>query len=202
MIPQPVFCIVDPSLKDFVGHHFEYDRAVAEGVELVGFEARVLGHAEVLPEVVANVAVVPAFRRDIWGVHPTAGSAPGSLSDVLRCNRDLLADMRSALQRAPLPPGSVLFAHMMTAKQLLAHAWHAFRTPGSEGISTILLLRYQPDFYTGRVCDTAFRLLERVVQRGGAVRLASDSGRLARRFERLTTLPVEVFPIPHTDSLG
>lgn len=201
MIPRPVFCIVDPSLKDFVGHHFEYDRAVAEGVELVGFEALVLGHAEVLPEVVANVAVVPAFRRDIWGVHPTAGSAPGSLSDVLRCNRDLLADMRSALKRAPLPPGSVLFAHMITAKQLLAHAWHAFRTPGSEGISTILLLRYQPDFYTGRVCDTAFRLLERVVQRGGAVRLASDSGRLARRFERLTTLPVEVFPIPHTDSL-
>jgi glycosyltransferase involved in cell wall biosynthesis len=195
------FCIVDPSLKDFVGHHFEYDRSVAAAAAAAGYLPRVLGHREVRPDIRAVLPVEPAFRRDIWGRHPKA-RRPGGLADYLRCNLDHLADLRAALRGAPLPPGSVLFAHMITPKQLFGLALQVLATPAACGIETILLLRYQPRMYATRAGSAALRLIEWAARHGRRVRLASDNARLASRLGRLTRLPVEVLPIPHAYPAG
>ncbi|MBX9698675.1 MAG: glycosyltransferase, partial [Acetobacteraceae bacterium] len=198
-VARPVFCIVDPSLRDFVGHHFAYDVSVAEAAEAAGFRAVALGPRDARPEVTARLPVTPVFRRDIWGKHPWSRPFPGVLKRVVDhalCIRDFDVDLRAGLDGLALPPGSVVLGHMITAKHLPGLARAAARLP--PGVTLVLLLRYQPFFYDNPIGDRAFRRLEALARQGRRIRLASDSARLAREIGRLTTLPVEVLPIPHT----
>jgi glycosyltransferase involved in cell wall biosynthesis len=209
---RPVFCIVDPSLRDFVGHHFAYDLSVARAAGAAGFEAVALGHHAVIPEVARALRVVPCFRRDIWGRHPLArglasrgGGAVGTAGralDHLLCARDFARDLRRGLaEGGGLPPGSVLLGHMITAKHLPAFAAVLGRLfEGGVDLTAVLLLRYQPALYDNPFAAHGFRRLEALAAARGhhRIRLASDSGRLAEAIGRLTRLPIEVLPIPHT----
>ncbi|HXO13341.1 MAG TPA: hypothetical protein VN871_13350, partial [Mycobacterium sp.] len=40
----PTFCIVDPTLKNLVGHHFVYDAAVAHAASQNGYVPLILAH--------------------------------------------------------------------------------------------------------------------------------------------------------------
>jgi len=200
---RPVFCILDPSLRDFVGHHFAYDHAVAGAAETAGFEAVTLGHGRVIPEIARTMRVEPCFRRDIWDRHPFAQRVPGLPGRLLNQAlgiQEFARDLRRGLHRLNLPPGSVLLGHMITAKHLPGLTWVLGRglPRGGRDITAILLLRYQSFFYDNPVAARAFRRLERLVAAGRRIRLASDSARLAEQIGRLTSLPVEVLPIPHT----
>jgi glycosyltransferase involved in cell wall biosynthesis len=90
----------------------------------------------------------------------------------------------------------VFFAHTFVRGQILALALLPAMLRHQPHYSFIYLLRYEPGYYQGRVSRLAFRLLRRLA-RSHTIRLASDSERLAREFARLTTLPIEVLPIPH-----
>lgn len=204
---QPAFIIVDPSLKDFIGHHFAYDHAVADAAAAAGYAPAVLGHRNVEAALTSQMPVIPAFRRDIWDKHPLVArfaQLPGRKGAYARavddrlCGRDFWADLRRGLRRVDMPPGSIMLAHMITMKHLPAFAeglGAIFRA--GPGRSVILLLRYQAAFYENAACRQAFRRLEALARRGHAIRLASDSERLAGQLGRLTMLPVEVLPIPH-----
>lgn len=204
---SPSFIIVDPSLKDFIGHHFAYDNSVAEAAVAAGYKPVVLGHCDVAPEVSGVLDITPAFRRDIWGRHPhiarfcdlpaKAGAWARDLDNWL-CARDFWADLRRALARVEMAAGSIMLAHMITMKHLPAFGRGLGRFfAGGPGRTVILLLRYQAAFYDNPACAQAFRRLEALAAQGHAIRLASDSGRLADQIGLLTTLAVEVLPIPH-----
>lgn len=201
MTRQPVFCIIDPSLKDFVGHHFSYDEAVARGATAAGYRAVTLAHSEVSDAIAGTTEVLRCFRRDMWGSHPLSNHVPvrfRTAFDVTMTNRDFLADLRTGLKRVPLPAGSILFAHMIFRNQLNALADFVADEPVGGPRQVILLLRYQPAFYDNPISARAFRKLERAAAAGHRVRLASDSVRLAAELGALTSLPFEVMPIPHT----
>jgi glycosyltransferase involved in cell wall biosynthesis len=194
----PVFCIVDPSLRDFVGHYFAYDASIIRAAQSMGYRAMVLGPRDADAAITAAVPLVAAFRRGIWERHPwtrhLSGLARRAVDHVL-CARDFGADLRGALTGVRLPPGSVVLGHMITAKHLPGFAREAERLPPD--VTLVLLLRYQPLFYDHAVGDRAFRRLEALAKAGRRIRIASDSARLAREIGRLTRLPVEVLPIPH-----
>ena len=199
----PVFCVVDPSLKDFVGHHFAYDEAVARGAGAAGFRAITLAHREVTEAIAGATSIVRCFRRDMWGEATLTKHLPRRLLATVNAwltNREFEADLREGLHRVAPPPGSILFAHMIFRNQLPALARFVRDQPARGALETILLLRYQPEFYDNVLCVRAFRMLEHAAATGRRVRLASDSGRLARELARLTTLPIEVMPIPHTQT--
>ena len=197
---RPVFCIVDPSLKDFVGHHFAYDEAVAHAAEAAGFRTVVLAHRDVTETIAGTVEVRRCFRRDIWG--STLGGRlwgpVGTAANLLLANNDFGADLTAGLDGLTFPPGSILFAHTIIRNQLLALARFVRKQPARGSIDVILLLRYQPDFYNDPLCARAFRRLERAAATGRRVRLATDSARLSREHGHLTSLPIEVMPIPLT----
>src|ERR1039458_7302772 len=93
----PVFCIVDPSLKDFVGHHFAYDDAVARGAVAAGFRAVILAHREVSEAIAGSTDVLRCFRRDMWGGSALARHLPGrfrSAGGMLLTNRAFSAEER------------------------------------------------------------------------------------------------------------
>jgi glycosyltransferase involved in cell wall biosynthesis len=195
---RPVFCIVDPSLRDFVGHHFSYDNAVARAAAAVGYRVVVLAHRDVSAAITGIADVRRCFRRDMWGA--TVGrripGRLGSAADIALASRDFHADLARVLRTVALPPGSILFAHMLIRNQLPAMAGFIQSLPERAPIDVILLLRYQSSFYDDALSARAFRRLERSAARGRRVRLATDSARLARELSRLTVLPFEVMPIP------
>ncbi|ODU54432.1 MAG: hypothetical protein ABS99_09340 [Acetobacteraceae bacterium SCN 69-10] len=91
----------------------------------------------------------------------------------------------------------MVFVHTFVQTQILALALLPLLFVFRPRVRFVYLLRYQPDFYRGPLSRLSLRLLERLAAWRG-IRLTSDSERLASELEELTTLPVEVQPIPHT----
>ena len=64
-IIRRAFVIVDPSLRDFVGHHHAYDSAVAAAAADAGFAPVVLAHHAAILAVAGGLRLVACFRREI-----------------------------------------------------------------------------------------------------------------------------------------
>jgi len=196
---KPLFCLVDPSLKDFIGHHYEYDRAVIEGAEADGYEVVTLAHKQVISEIASRLKLRPAFACDIWAVPPGVDGADRNAVEAA-CNEQFYADLCAAIADLSLDRRSVVFGHMVTSRQLAAWARFALEHGGEDGPTIVLLLRYQPEHYMGPLAEKAFAQLQAAAAHG-RLRLSSDSSRLAGQLQRLTTLPVETWPLPHTTEL-
>ncbi len=195
---RPLLCIVDPSLKDFVGHHFEYDAAVASGGRDAGYEVVCLAHRDVQKAVSDALPVRPTFTYDIWEARPAHAELPLEQA-YKQANRSFLTNLDLATRDLKIDERTIVFGHMITAAQLTGWAAFAQQTRARKP-TLVLLCRYELAHYRGKGAALAFRELERLQQAGVRIRLASDSERLARHFARLTRLPVEVFPIPHTQA--
>ncbi len=192
----PLFCLVDQNLRDLVGHHYEYDRACVKGAAARGYEAICLGHRDAIEVVAETLPLRRAFSRNMWWL-PAARDRAAAIGIA---NAEFRGELDAALAEFTLDGSSVIFAHMIVHGQLSAWAEFVDGHCGPDGPLVVLLLRYQPSFYQDPACEKAFRSLERNVERGARLRLASDSARLSGQLERLTSLPVETFPIPHTHS--
>ena len=189
---------MDPSLKDFVGHHFEYDAAVAGGARDAGYEVVCLAHKTVQRSVSDVLPVRAAFTHDIWEARQLYADQEIETAHQ-HANRSFLADLDQATRDLALDERSIIFGHMITAGQL--GGWAAFaRRLRARRPTFVLLCRYELGHYRGETAARAFREIERLERKGVRIRLASDSERLARHYARLTSLPVEVFPIPHTQA--
>ncbi|OYW09052.1 MAG: hypothetical protein B7Z53_03700, partial [Rhodospirillales bacterium 12-71-4] len=193
---NPAYCIIDPNLRDFLGHHASYDHAVARAAARAGYAPVVLGHVA-MPGAEAGLVdgarLVPAFAEDIWAGRQ-GGSRLARLADTLRRNQVFRQALARHLPPA-LPAGSIVFAHMITERQILGLAGWAAGMP--RGVRLVVLLRYQPSFYHGAIARRALRRFEGLAARGADIRLATDSDRLSARIGRLTRLAVATLPIPH-----
>jgi len=58
--------VVDPSLRDYIGHHAQYDQTVLRAARQAAVDAAVLAHRESLRFVRIEGAVDPVFSQDIW----------------------------------------------------------------------------------------------------------------------------------------
>ncbi len=189
----PIVCIVDPNLKDFVGHYYEYDAAVARGARASGCTPVILGNRQMEPSVAGATQAIAAFSEDIWGTRRPA-TRLGRLLERLRANLRFGHELAQHMVR--LPENTVVFAHTFADRQLLGLALLPLRLYRRRSLQYVYLLRYQPAFYMSHEAGVAFRLLEWLAKRR-QVRLATDSERLGLQLEQLTSLPIEVLPIPH-----
>ncbi len=200
---RPVCCIVDPSLRDFIGHHFSYDNALAAGAADAGFQPVILAHKDVSATIAGRVHLRPCFRRDMWGSSPLVRYLPAqhqAEGTIRLANRDFYRDLKAGLRGLALPPRSVLFAHMIFRHQLPGAG--ALRAGPAAG---------RPARYHSSAALPAGVLRQPAVLRGVPVAGAGGGKRPARaarirqrpagaRAGRLTTLPIEVMPIPHTSA--
>ena len=196
----PVFCLVDPSLRDLVGHHYEYDRAVVEGAEAGGYAVTCLAHREVISEIVDRLPLRPAFACDIWAV-PEGVDRSDSAAVEQACNDQFYNDLKAAVANLKLDGDSIVFGHMITSRQLLGWARFIEEHTDADSPTVVLLLRYQPEHYMSAAAGKAFVMLQNAASKG-KLRLSSDSSRLADQLQRLTTLPIETWPLPHTTELN
>lgn len=190
------FCIVDSCLKDLVGHHFEYDHAVANEAVRLGYDVQVLAHQNVKAEVTDHLECLPAFRDDIWQVDQRWARISPEWG-AWHANKRFYYDLEAIVGHTRWSADSIVFGHMITARQLLAWAWWCQGLAVESCPQVVLLLRYQKSFYEDKISRKAFRLLERTAHHL-PIRLATDSARLAADFASLTSMPIEVLAIPHT----
>lgn len=191
--------IVDPSLRDFVGHHYEYDRAICVGAKAAGLQPLVLGHAQALPEIAEALPFRAAFSLDMWQLYPGEAGLSREAGAVLS-NKAFQAELTASIAAAAPPPGSIIFGHMISWRNLLAWARFALQVAARDEHEVVLLLRYQAEFYSDNISTKAFRLLERAAN-SAKIRIVTDSERLSSHIARLTSLPVGVVPIPHVPEL-
>ncbi len=189
----PTFCIVDPTLKNLVGHHFAYDAAVAHAASQSGYAPLILAHRLSEREIAEHIGVEAVFAEDMWGARRPATWLGRALAK-LPANLFFLFTLAARARR--LPPRSIVFVHSFIDRQILGLALLPLFLRRRRSLAYVYLLRYQPDFYRSAVAACSFFLLERIAERCG-VRLATDSERLRDLLEELTTLPIEVLPIPH-----
>lgn len=201
MTNRKVLCVVDPNLRDRLGHHFEYDYSLLEPVLRRGYEFLVLGHRQVEKAIASAMPVEGVFPHDIWERFPGLARIPGGVGhklDILLSNLRFFRVLCSRLPSRTVTADWVVFGHMITLHQLLGWAWW-FRSLSPRNLPRLVLLfRYSAEWFANsRFAAHAFRLLEGA-HAPDRVCLGSDSERLAREYARFTRLPFQVFPIPHT----
>lgn len=68
MTPTPKrIIVVDPSLRDNVGHHIEYDLSLLHEAKQQGLGIVVLAHKDAVVMLPASENIIAAFSEDIWG---------------------------------------------------------------------------------------------------------------------------------------
>ncbi|MBI3945605.1 MAG: glycosyltransferase [Armatimonadetes bacterium] len=196
-------CIVDQSLKDQVGHFYEYAHCLYQCARNRGDRFVVLGHREASAAQLGDLPVEPIFRLSFFDQFGRQSRVAPQL-DPLRSNLSFYTDLKAALRRRA-DASWVLFMPTLCHNELLGWAWWLARRPAAAAPSVVLLIRgsYYFDYasqqwnHLARWARLGFRALERVAARR-PLRIAVDSDCLQSLYRRLTRLPVEVFPIPHT----
>ena len=196
-VTQTLF-ILDSNLKSLFGHYFEYDRSVAEAAMRKGLDCVVLAHRDADLPAGLQIKLRPAYSADIWKTLP--GENYHSERNITEVSAAFAAETFAGLDGLDVKSGDIIFLPTITKAQLPGAAAIADRF-APLGVRVEIMLRYQQAFYDGPTAATAFRQLEKAAARG-TVRLCTDSHRLASDLKALTSLPIEVFPIPHTDFLG
>jgi glycosyltransferase involved in cell wall biosynthesis len=191
--------VVDPHLKDFVGHYYEYDRSIYDAALERGYAYEALGHVEAIPEIRETLPVRRVFSTEIWDTDEKLLQIPrvGSKLNRFFSNYRFYRVLKKHLGRRDVGADSIVFCHMVGFLQLYAWAWWYGSLPKGKRPKLVLLLRYSSDWFDNPHTYAAFQLLEHHAKNGDVL-LCSDSERLAREYSRFTKLPIDVFPIPHT----
>jgi glycosyltransferase involved in cell wall biosynthesis len=193
-------CLIDNSLKDFTGHHFEYVRSIATEFRNREIEVHVLAHSKALPDFDRFFPTERVFRRSHYD-WPCGLRKIGFFVNLWILNRSFYADLNKALH-SKAKTDWLLFAPNVNHQELFAWAYWLRRLPQVAHPQVRLFMRwsyYQEEIPAESaritfVAKAALRLLERFP----SVRLVTDSTRLADEYARLTRLPIDVLPIPHT----
>jgi glycosyltransferase involved in cell wall biosynthesis/2-polyprenyl-3-methyl-5-hydroxy-6-metoxy-1,4-benzoquinol methylase len=189
--------ILDPNLKNLLGHYFEYDRSVGEAALLKGLECIILAHRQAALPPGLPFTIHSVYSSDIWKSLP--GETYHTERNITAVSAAFTSETLEFLTSRPLNRGDILFLPTIAKAQLPGAAALA-EGLGPRGAHLHIMLRYQHAFYDGPIAATAFLRLEEVAK-DSSISLCTDSHRLARDLGTLTVLPIHVLPIPHTDHL-
>lgn len=202
-------CVVDPWLRDYAGHGFNYASGIGHAVRSRGLKFRVLAARDCMPSIRQILPVELIFRP----LPMETSNRNNRVAQVLekcaklglnyaRFSRDLAAvDARSLDSRW------ILFLENARHFSLLALSrWlHKFQPARAPAFAVMLWFSYF-DKRRGRWGETAalvrlaFRMLERASHKY-RIRLVADSEQLADEYRSLTRLPVGVLPLPYSSDL-
>lgn len=182
--------IVDPELRDYSGHYFHYDTALATEAVAREWNCTILAAQNYDKSLEINAHVIPTFTRSIWAgnPHPMWGNsvlqAPGMVLFFIELWR-MLRNIRVGSE-------TIFFFPTLLGKHILPIALLA----AIYGNKCVLVLRYQSDYYwNSLLARIGFRLLREAVIKK-QVCLVSDSHILASELSSMISLPLSVIPIP------
>lgn len=224
MTPSRII-IVDQSLKDFDGHHYEYDLAVARAAVEAALDVHVLTHADFTPATDFPCACTPWFSEDTYAggrgpvrtaffeaiaplppaLRKTAISAASQLKRILRSPIRPRASPLPSIGRMLLEglvtldagPGDHVLVHTLSHSELQAVVRVLPSMP--QGIRIHLVLRR--DAEEADVVSDAWGGIPAALRQAvnsADVHLYADSTQLAAQYDALIGRScVAVLPIPH-----
>lgn len=202
--------LIDNSLQSRAGHYLNYDQSIYRCVIARGDHCRILARIDVSPQVESLIPVEPVFRYDFHqGFHSTFWSRSPRIAliyDFLKANFEFYKDLERSV--AALEDDDTILMPAVNHRQLLGWTlWLQKVKPLRKGQIVLLSrLNYvdvedpnwgKPQRIMARWAHSALAKSAYV----GAVRLTTDSERLASEFSALTELKYEVLPIPHTEHI-
>src|SRR5262245_50868903 len=139
-------CVIDNSLKDFTGHHFEYVRSITSEFRNRGIEVRVLAHSKALPDFDRFFNSERIFRRSHYD-WPCSFRKIAFFVNLWILNRSFYADLNKALD-SKAKSDWLLFAPNVNHQELFAWAYWLLRLPRAARPQVRLFMRwsyYQQD---------------------------------------------------------
>lgn len=199
--------LVDPHLKDFAHHHFNYDIAIARAARRRGMGVRPLIDRAATAGVVVALGAEPVlaplpFRplrsRLLNTLH--IGPAWQFLAAVIQ----RLLGLRRLLG-ASLGRDTLVFVPTCDARNLAAWIFWSASRPAASSPTICLMLRFpcainEHDPLSATI-RAGYALSLRHIDRldpTGRIKLCTDSRLLAREYSELTTRLIELLPVPHT----
>ena len=221
---RPKIIMVDPGLKDDVGHYLPYATSIKEAAEELGFEFKTLLHRDATKKVCDAVHGVPCFR---FGIHDLAydtglidlrSHSENYRYAVLKTNEVFALDLWRGL-KGILGFEDQLFFPNVTERQFLGLVSAISFTNLGHYPRCQAMLRYPLCLPTSKVDELGERLVVephpdlvalyqvgfdalRESGRNSSLRLVTDSNALAREYRRVADCSVDVVPIPHTHPDG
>ena len=195
--------IVEEALRDFVGHWYEYVKAVAALGRAAGAEVAIVGHADAGEPLRAELGVVPLFERSPWDGDYRRGGWIERKLGFFRHNWLVFATMRAYLREHGR--FDCLFAPTVVGHHVWG--WRLLWALERKRIGRlVLLIRNNAGDYAPGDPTPRFGWAARLFGLGlrsfaghvanGRVTLATDSERLAEEYQRLAGLRPVVFPSP------
>ena len=202
--------LVDPLLKDFAHHHFNYDMAIARAAWFRGIQTRVLVDRTATAEVVSMLQAEPVLNaltykpirvqllNTLW-----IGPAFQFIYAVIRRFIDLRKHLSATVNHSTL-----VFVPTCDARNLAAWIlWCACQSAASSPVVFLMLrfpcVRKDDDPLLGAIRAGYALSLKYLPWLDAAqrIKLCTDSKLLARQYGELTTRHIAVLPIPHTEGL-
>ena len=195
--------MVEEALKDFVGHWYEYVRAVADLNRDAGVEVTVVAHAAAIPALKDGLGAHPVFERTVWDGDYRRGGWLERKLGLLRHNALVFAAMRRFVCRHG--PFDCLFAPTVVMHHIFG--WRLLFALERARIGRMVLLvrnnvaTYHPGSpiphfgISARLFAWGLRSLAGHIAAGRVV-FATDSARLAEEYRQLCGIAPVVFPSP------
>lgn len=201
--PTRRLVVVEEALKDFVGHWYEYVRAVGDLNRAAGVEVTVVAHAAATPALVDELGAHPVFERTVWDGDYRRGGWLERKLGFPRHNALVFARMRRFVRRHG--PFDCLFAPTVVLHHIFG--WRLLLALEGKRIGRMVLLvrnnvaEYRPGSpvphfgLSARLFGWGLRSLAGHIAAGRVV-FATDSTRLAEEYRQLCGIVPVVFPSP------
>jgi len=195
--------IVEEALKDFVGHWYEYVKAVAELARADRGTVTIVGHTRTSESLQRELGVRPLIEKSPWDGDYRESFGPWRKLGILRHTWLTFRRLRPLL--AVDGPFDCTFVPTVFAFQIWA--WRLLYGLYPKRIGRLVLLvrnnaaTYRPDSdrpvfgLAGRLLGWGIRSFGADVAAGRVV-FATDSARLAEEYRQLTGIAFSVFPSP------
>ena len=182
-------------LVNLEGHEFQYTNVVAEAFKRRGYEVKIYGSQDAMPEVRAIDGFIPAFR--LTDISKNSTSKVGTF---LRHSHIFFKDLKKILSAAIFDKKDLIFAHTILPSEFPVWAW-CFRRYRKNLPKTVLLLRYSLTLQHRSKIERwlfpyIYWLLFQMIKGSKQLILVTDSKDLAREYKLLTSMPMKVVPIP------
>ena len=203
-------CVVDPWLRDYAGHDYNYVSNISRVISSRGLELKVLAARDCIPSIRQSLPVEPIFRRLPMGGSTSNNRVARAFSGYARLGSNYArfsSDLAVADTRW-LNSRWIVFLENAHHFNLLAWGRWIRRFQPTRAPTFVVMLRFsyfdarrQRWRRSGQLVRLALRTLEKasLVHR---VRLVADSQVLAGEYRSLTRLPVSILPTPLTCRLS
>ncbi|RME67037.1 MAG: hypothetical protein D6781_13990, partial [Verrucomicrobia bacterium] len=188
---RPRLVLLDPTLRDEVGHHYHYARHVLDGARRLGFETVIATNRALEVHIPEADRLHPVYWYDFWGRNISIPGKPVAAD----ASAHFVETTRRLLAAETLGPNDEVFVPNISDTDLAALSDWLLALPEGKSPRWHLFIRHDLPKTGGTSRITSMQALG-----GGRSRVPvtfyTDTAELAAQHESATGVPVTVLPIP------